>query len=332
MKRDVKVGLLVAAVVCGVTAILLGGGLVGENPGSGSALLQVDGGSASLPLQSLPDGLSDAIAPPAELEPRLSEDVDFADVESVEASIADDDPEIAEDEVVALAVDSLPRLAFSDEVVLPGATDPDTDVEVGEHPEDWSTVAPGVADPAEPVDVEVPDEAEVPVIDESAWEDAVASASVDEVPEADVAPPASGVSAPLAPTRFYVVQEGDSFFTISKRLFGTVRYFPDLQKANPDINPRRLRKGMAIAVPTITGASPRKELLVGEQAAKPKTPTVFLAQDKIHVIQPGEVLEEISYKYYGKRQKWRHIVDANPGLNPRTIRPGMRIVIPALTE
>ncbi len=38
MKRDVKVGLLVAAVVCSLAAVLLGGGLVGREPGVTPAL------------------------------------------------------------------------------------------------------------------------------------------------------------------------------------------------------------------------------------------------------------------------------------------------------
>jgi nucleoid-associated protein YgaU len=332
MKRDVKVGLLVAAVVCGVAAILLGGGLVGEDHAPAPAL-QVSDAAASGFVDPLSADMSVSIAPPPELDSAAAPVDELVALSAIEAPPATA-VAAAQSTGRFVAPGSLPFLRIHEEVVLPGANAPDAlpRVAVAENPSAWRAAAPSVggAAPAEPVNVAVPEETDGQD-DDAPWRTAVAT-SRRVTSDTGIAPPAGTVSAPAAPTHHYVVQAGDSFFAISKKLYDTVRYFPDLQKANPDIDPRRMRAGMRIAVPDIAGASPREGLLVAVADRAPRSQTVFLAQDKVHVVQPGEMLESISYAYYGKRQKWSHIVRANPGLDPGTIRPGMRIVIPALTE
>lgn len=51
-----------------------------------------------------------------------------------------------------------------------------------------------------------------------------------------------------------------------------------------------------------------------------------------YVIQPGDRLETISRQFYGAGRHWRRIVEANPGLDPRRLNIGRRIVIPAPPE
>lgn len=51
-----------------------------------------------------------------------------------------------------------------------------------------------------------------------------------------------------------------------------------------------------------------------------------------HVIQAGENLSAISKRYYGTIRHWPLIKEANPGLNPRKMRIGRRIVIPRRPE
>jgi hypothetical protein len=51
-----------------------------------------------------------------------------------------------------------------------------------------------------------------------------------------------------------------------------------------------------------------------------------------YVIQPGDRLETISRHFYGTNRYWRRIVEANPGLDPKHLNIGRRIVIPAPPE
>lgn len=262
MKRDVKVGLLVAAVICGVAAILLGGGLA-VRPARAPSALRVQ-----------------------EESPAVS-------------SLAEEPPSVAEP-----AAEALPE-APPEEAAVAGLA-PKLTPPVAAVAEVSEPVASPTSEPAQ----------ELPMPHE----------------ELPIAPPAEASPLPPPARHVYVVQEGESFYSISKKLFGTVRYFPDIQRANPDIDPKKLRPGMRVAIPEIPGAQLRKELLTSAEPQKPR-PRVLLAQDTMHVVQPGEVLEDISLKYYGTRQKWRHILRANPSIaDAKALRPGQEIIIPALTE
>lgn len=47
-----------------------------------------------------------------------------------------------------------------------------------------------------------------------------------------------------------------------------------------------------------------------------------------YTILEGDEIMKISYKFYGTHQKWRSIVEANPGLDPGSITTGRTILIP----
>jgi nucleoid-associated protein YgaU len=47
-----------------------------------------------------------------------------------------------------------------------------------------------------------------------------------------------------------------------------------------------------------------------------------------YVVESGDRLDKISKKFYGTYQRYREILKANPGLNSRSLRPGMIIKIP----
>ena len=55
---------------------------------------------------------------------------------------------------------------------------------------------------------------------------------------------------------------------------------------------------------------------------------------RIHVVQKGDTLSEISRKYYNTVSKWKTIFEANRSLisRPEDLRPKMKLVIPGLDE
>ncbi|MBA3707813.1 MAG: LysM peptidoglycan-binding domain-containing protein [Planctomycetes bacterium] len=61
------------------------------------------------------------------------------------------------------------------------------------------------------------------------------------------------------------------------------------------------------------------------------TPLPVPTTEKTHVIAKNETLAEISQKYYGTAKNWKKIVDANPGLDPKSMKVGQKITIPAIT-
>jgi len=51
---------------------------------------------------------------------------------------------------------------------------------------------------------------------------------------------------------------------------------------------------------------------------------------KIHIVEKGQTLSGIAYKYYGSANKWQKILDANRSRlkDANTLIPGMRLTIP----
>jgi nucleoid-associated protein YgaU len=47
-----------------------------------------------------------------------------------------------------------------------------------------------------------------------------------------------------------------------------------------------------------------------------------------YVVEAGDHLDKISKKFYGTYQRYKEILKANPGLDPKGLRPGMVIKIP----
>lgn len=52
------------------------------------------------------------------------------------------------------------------------------------------------------------------------------------------------------------------------------------------------------------------------------------AGGQTYTVQKGDTLWSIAKSYYGDGQKWRDIVNANPGLNPKKLRVGQQITLP----
>ncbi|MHC4502360.1 MAG: LysM peptidoglycan-binding domain-containing protein, partial [Planctomycetota bacterium] len=287
---------------------------------------------------------SDVIAPPEEEPATLADEPDGPDSDGLDAEAdieLDDGPDPistdpaaddATDAEAASAPEALPAVASGegDEPATEGAAapgDPEAGLdEPGVAVETPPSIGPDMLhEPSTPVEsppqLSIYEQSERP-------EPSVAPLSA-EAPRAE-----EFAAAQVTGKRLYVVKRGESFFTITKKLFGTVRYFPAVQKANPDVDPRRLRPGQVIAIPAPAGATLREEFIATPEDMKPKPPRVYLERDTTHLIRPGETLEGISKKYYDRRQKWRHILRVNPGRirSPKRLKPGIRIVIPALTE
>jgi nucleoid-associated protein YgaU len=51
---------------------------------------------------------------------------------------------------------------------------------------------------------------------------------------------------------------------------------------------------------------------------------------RVHVVQAGERLDWIAYQEYGDPTLWRHIAEENNLIRPHQLRPGQKLVIPAI--
>ena len=362
MKRDVKVGLFVAALVCGLAAILLGGGLSAKAPGRPPALslggeapdalpgtvrstrrnltFVADGAPGSLrpappmpdmmpggPSASVPTDLTEGLEPPEEFgdetfgarngtirskEPDLRAPTWAAE----EADAAADPGTDALEAYEGLAGDDYTTDLFDTPADPIGPPEPKA-----ETPEDLFAAAPSAGDGPMP-----------------SPEDAEAAGPGDLEPAVpvggDATPEETAEDAAGPRKRYYVIRDGESFWTVTKKLYGAGKYYADVVKANPDVNPERIRAGQVIAIPAIDGAKLREELLASPEELEPRSrrPRVYLARDVRHVIRSGETLGDIAQKYYKSAIKWPHILIANPSLDPKRLRAKKEITVPALTE
>src|SRR5690606_34320551 len=108
-------------------------------------------------------------------------------------------------------------------------------------------------------------------------------------------------AAPPAPAfREYVVKRGDTLESIARVHLGSRSAWEDIRRANPGIDPKNLQPGSKLKLPA--------------QASSAQASSAPSASAE-YEIKPGDRLETIALAKLGSRQRWREIVDANPGLN-----------------
>jgi nucleoid-associated protein YgaU len=144
---------------------------------------------------------------------------------------------------------------------------------------------------------------------------------------------ASGASTPATPAatsggRTYVVQPGESFWSIAKTVYGSAAYYPHLTRANPTINPARLKTGMKINLPdkdAVVTASASAVLLATTPTTRPVDPGTH------YQVRAGDSLQGISKKLYGKADRWDKLYQLNKGAigsNPSVLKQNMVLQLP----
>ncbi|KHD89416.1 MAG: lytic murein transglycosylase [Bdellovibrio sp. ArHS] len=111
--------------------------------------------------------------------------------------------------------------------------------------------------------------------------------------------------------RYYIVQSGDSLFTIARKYSTSVS---ELQRLNQIKRGRTLKVGMKIRVPTPDSSSAREA-----------TKSVAKAKAKVHVVKRGENLLGIAERY---NVSMSDIKEKNKIRNPSSLMVGARILIP----
>jgi len=119
----------------------------------------------------------------------------------------------------------------------------------------------------------------------------------------------SAVAANPVP-RTYRVVSGDSLYSISERIYGNSRFVDEIQAANPNVNPRRLRVGQEIILPDISATGSTTPAIA---APAPTTldSTSVAAAARTYKAQPGDTLHRIARNHYGNTDMWEQIFAAN---------------------
>ena len=132
-------------------------------------------------------------------------------------------------------------------------------------------------------------------------------------------------SAPPA-TVPYTIRSGDTLSSIAERRLGSARHWTRIARANPLLDPNRLRVGEVIRIPAAAAPSSAAR---GRPVSPPKPRTSGTVT--YHVVRSGETLSDIADEHYGDSALWQMLYDANRpaiGTDPDRLEVGTRIVIP----
>lgn len=183
-----------------------------------------------------------------------------------------------------------------------------------------------------PVDRRAPITAEGAVEEESASAspEVEARAAEPAIVEAEPAEPAAPVERPagvVAPEfDTHLVRANETMETIAERYYGRASLWSVVARANPSVDPMKLRVGVELRIPRDPANVQGLPVTDGggAPAATPDPPVEY-------VVRSGDTLSEIAAAHYGSSRLWRVILDANRDKirSATDIRPGMRLVIPA---
>lgn len=137
--------------------------------------------------------------------------------------------------------------------------------------------------------------------------------------------------------RSHTVAAGDSFSSIAIQAYGNANFYPAIMRANPSIDPQKLKPGMKIVLPPIAEVNPVRAAAAAPSAAgeaqvissKVEAPVDPQTQYRV---QPGDSLYRISVKLYGRGDQAVKIHDSNKatmGDDPHRLKPGQVLALPA---
>jgi nucleoid-associated protein YgaU len=133
-----------------------------------------------------------------------------------------------------------------------------------------------------------------------------------------------------------VVQDGDNYTKISKRMYGTVKYFSALAVFNQHRIPvpKNMRPGMVVLVPEKEMLEERyPELFVDSQPEVPEVAEFFLLEDGSPVYRVGEreTISQIAERFLGRSSRWIEIYRLNQSVlkDPNKLKAGLILALPA---
>jgi nucleoid-associated protein YgaU len=130
-------------------------------------------------------------------------------------------------------------------------------------------------------------------------------------------PPATAPSR----TTTHVVQKDETLVLISKAIYGSPNYYPHILRANPGLDPKKLKPGMTINIPPVSDVKPDANGEPGSAGGSQNASTID--PHKEYRVQQNDTLERIAVQLYGKREMWTKLYELNKdkiGPNPAKLK------------
>lgn len=127
------------------------------------------------------------------------------------------------------------------------------------------------------------------------------------------------------------VQKGDTLSLISKKFYGSTKWWKTIVDANPGLNPKSLAIGDRIRIPSLEGVTnkpvPSSRALRNTAQSKISSSGV---KSRTYRVKKGDTLGKIAKNYYGNSGKWEKIYVANKQKisDPKRLQVGVELNIP----
>ena len=133
----------------------------------------------------------------------------------------------------------------------------------------------------------------------------------------------------------HVIQSGDSFSSLAAKYLGHAKHASLIAKANPGVQPRRLRVGMRVKIPP----APLTPAQATSSVKQPTTPRKVKVSEPIppvpakhaYKVKPGEGWYDLSRRFLGDGTRWPELFELNRervSHNPQLLRAGTVIELP----
>jgi nucleoid-associated protein YgaU len=140
-------------------------------------------------------------------------------------------------------------------------------------------------------------------------------------------PPAAPPPGDPAAPEEYVVQPDETLATIAEKKYGDPNKWTLIARANPKVNPNKMRIGTKLVIPN--AAAPVPEVAVAP-APEPEAPPPADGSPRTYVVKAGDMLSQIAKRFYGTTTAVAKIREANPDLltDANFLQVGMKLVLP----
>ena len=118
----------------------------------------------------------------------------------------------------------------------------------------------------------------------------------------------------------YIVQAGDSLWTIAEKTYGSGYNWVDIAKENNLKNAGQIEKGQELTIPSV-----ESKLATIVNKEQPTTETISGAT---YTVVKGDSLWTIAVRAYGDGYKWVEIARENKLVNPNVIHTGNVLTLP----
>jgi nucleoid-associated protein YgaU len=142
----------------------------------------------------------------------------------------------------------------------------------------------------------------------------------------------TGDTAAASAGRPHKIRIGETYSSIAKVAYGDARYYLAIEKANPNVDPSKLKPGMTINLPDVETVKGAAHPAADKQKAEPSSSGKDIDAATEYRVQSGDSLHKIAMKRYGSSTMADTIYELNKatiGDDSAKLKIGMVLKMPA---